>query len=244
MIIDAHAHVGHGRYKSLDPDDLLRQMDAHGIDRAVICPVEEQIVLHNREGNDYILAQARRRPTRFIGFAVANPWYGPAAVAELERALSEGLRGLKLHPVIQGFAPNDPIVFPLIEAAGRRRAPVYVHTGAPNFGEPLELVELARRYPEVTFLMGHSGASDFWGDVPLCHRFAPNILFESSRNGPANFAYLCANIGADWLVFGSNAPESLYEVELANLRDAISEPAELAQVLAGNLARVLGEAPA
>ena len=33
MIIDAHVHLGHGRFKSLEPEDLLRQMDAAKVDR-------------------------------------------------------------------------------------------------------------------------------------------------------------------------------------------------------------------
>jgi uncharacterized protein len=241
MIIDGHAHVGHGRYKSLSPDELLRQMDAHGVDRAVICPVEEQIVVHNRAGNDFILEQVRRHPTRFVGFAVSNPWFDRVSVEEVRRALGEGLRGLKFHPVIQGFSIDDPIVDPLIELAARHRAPVYVHSGTAHFGEPFKVAEAARRHPDVTFIMGHSGASDFWSDIPRCHQFAPNILFETSRNGPANFVHLVQNIGADRLVFGSNAPESLYPLEMASIREAIRDPADLAMILGHNLARVLAE---
>jgi predicted TIM-barrel fold metal-dependent hydrolase len=241
MIIDAHAHVGQGRYKSLQPDELLRRMDTNGVDRAVICPVEEQIILRNREGNDYIVSQVEHHPDRFIGFAVANPWYGEVAVAELERALDRGLRGLKLHPALQGFAPNDDIVYPLIDLAARRHVPVYIHTGTPIFGEPFKVVELARRYPEMTFLMGHSGASDFWNDIPRCHQFAPKVLFETSRNGPGNFNYMIREIGADHIVFGSNAPESLYEIEMANIRDSIPNPADQAKVFGLNLSRAFGE---
>ena len=242
MIIDAHAHVGWGRYKLLAPEDLLRQMDANGVERAVICPVEEQIVLHNRQGNNFILAQVRRYPGRFIGFAVANPWYGTAAVEELRRALGEGLRGLKFHPTYQGFAINDAIAYPLIEEAARHGAPIYTHTGTPPFGEPFKVAEAARRYPEVAFIMGHSGASDFWNDIPRCHQFAPNILFETSRNGPGNFGYMLAQVGSDHIVFGSNAPESLYEIEMANIRDVITDKAEQDKVFGLNISRVLGEA--
>ncbi len=241
MIIDAHAHVGQGRYKSLAPQELLLQMDEHGIDRAVICPVEEQIILHNRQGNDFLLAQVRKYPTRFVGFAVANPWYGEAAVQELQRALGEGLRGLKLHPTYQGFSMNDPIAYPLVDVAAHQQVPVYVHTGTAHFGEPFKLAELARRYPEVTFIMGHAGASDFWYDLPRCHRFAPNILFETSRNGPANYNHMALNIGTDHLVFGSNAPESTYPLEMASIRDVFTEAADQDKIFGLNIARALGE---
>jgi uncharacterized protein len=241
MIIDAHAHVGQGRYKSLSGDELLRQMDEHGIDRAVICPVEEQITAFNRQGNVDILVQVRRHPDRFTGFAVANPWFDRNAVDELKRALGEGLRGLKIHPVIQGFSMNDAIVHPLIEVAARFGVPVYAHTGTAHFGEPFKLAELARCFPQTLFIMGHSGSSDFWSDLALCHQFAPNIYFETSRNGPSKYTNLVQNIGVDFIVFGSNAPESLYPLELASIRDVITDPDELEKILGLNMKRALGE---
>jgi predicted TIM-barrel fold metal-dependent hydrolase len=241
-VIDAHAHVGQGRYKSLLPEDLLRQMDSHGIDRAVICPVEEQIAVYNREGNDFILTQVGRYPTRFIGFAVANPWYVQPAVEELRRAFRAGLRGLKLHPTVQGFPVNDPIIYPLIDVAALYRAPVYVHTGTAHFGEPLKVVELARQYPDVIFIMGHSASSDFWSDLGRCHQFASNILFETSRNGPSKYTNMALTIGVEYLLFGSNAPESLYSIELASIRDVFRDQADLDKILGANMARVLGEA--
>lgn len=241
MIIDAHAHVGHGRLKSLSADDLLRQMDENGVDRAILCPVEEQIVAFNHEGNLFILDQVRRHPRRFTGFAVANPWFGEIAVRELEWALGEGLRGLKLHPVYQGFPMNDAMIYPLVDVAARQHVPVYAHCGSAHFGDPLRLVELARHYPEVTFLMGHSSFSDFWNDLPRCHQFAPNILFETSRNTPGNFQQIGKEIGTDFMVFGSNAPEHYYHVDMPILREMFPAADDQEKIFYSNIARALGE---
>jgi predicted TIM-barrel fold metal-dependent hydrolase len=216
-------------------------MDANGVDRTVLCPVEEQIVAHNHEGNCFILEQVRQHPTRFVGFAVANPWFGEQAVHELEWALGEGLRGLKLHPVYQGFAMNTGMADPLVEVAARHKVPVYAHCGSAHFGEPLRLVELARRFPEVTFIMGHSSFSDFWNDLPRCHQFAPNILFETSRNTPGNFQQIGKEIGTEFMVFGSNAPEHYYHVDMPILREMFPDPAEQERIFYGNMARALGE---
>lgn len=240
MIIDAHAHIGHGQYKSLSVESLLEQMDRNEIDRAVVCPVEEQIVLHNREGNDLLLSAVRRFPDRLVGFATVNPWYGQGAVEELRRALGEGLKGLKLHPVIQGFSLNDPIAYPVVEAAAQAGAPVYAHSGTAHFGEPFKLAELARRYPDIPFIMGHAGASDFWYDIPRCRQLAPNLVFETSRNGPANYTHMLLTMGAGAIVFGSNLPESKYELELASLQDAVLDPEDRAGIEGLNMARVLG----
>jgi uncharacterized protein len=240
LIIDAHAHIGHGRYKSLAPDELLRQMDEYTIDHAVICPVEEQITVFNRQGNDYIVEQVRTHPQRFTGFAVANPWFGEEAVVELKRAFDLGLSGLKLHPTYQGFSMNDPIVYPLVEVAAKLKLPVYAHTGTAHFGEPFKLVELARRFPETVFIMGHSASSDFWSDLSRCHKFATNILFETSRNGPSKLVNLMMNIGPDYIIFGSNTPESLYHLELASIQDVIKDPGDLNKILGENIAKILG----
>ncbi len=240
MIIDSHAHVGSGRFKSLGPDDLLRQMDENEVDQAILCPVEEQIVAFNHEGNLFVLDQVRRHPERFLGFAVANPWFGEIAVRELEWALGEGLRGLKLHAVYQGFPMNNAIVYPLIEVAARNHVPVYAHCGSAHFGEPLRLVELARRYPEVTFIMGHSSFSDFWNDLPRCHQYAPNILFETSRNTPGNFQQIGSEIGTAFMVFGSNAPEHYYHVDMPMIREVFPDPADQEKIFHANIVRVLG----
>ena len=147
-------------------------------------------MLHNRAGNDLVLGAVRAHPQRFVGFAVANPWYGRAAEEEMRRALGEGLRGLKLHPVIQGFSPNDPLVYPLVEIAADSDVPVYVHSGTAHYGEPFKTAELARRFPQVTFVMGHAGASDFWYNVPRCQRLCTQHRF---RNFAERAGQLCAH---------------------------------------------------
>ena len=56
-------------------------------------------------------------PDAFLGFASVDP-HKPDAVVELERAVRFlGLRGLKVHPGAQGFAPDDRAVYPIWETA-------------------------------------------------------------------------------------------------------------------------------
>jgi len=242
MIVDGHAHLGLGREKQLTPHQLIEQMDRYGVNLAVVCPVDEYIVLHNREGNDYILEAVREHPDRLIGFAVANPWYGSQAVEELRRAISEGLRGLKLKSSIQGFSISDEIVYPLIEAATKLHIPIYCHTGTPIFAMPFQLAHLAARYPEVDFIMGHSGASDFWNDVPPVLEMCPNIYVETSKIPPSTiFLLLSHNLTwAERIIFGSNIPVSSYGIELGKINDVVSDREVRAKILGVNMLRLLG----
>lgn len=222
--IDAHVHIGQGIRMSLDVDTLLRRMDQAQIDLAIACPMDRHIAVANREGNDLMVKAVKEHPDRLVAMAVANPWFGDQAVAELRRALQQGLLGLKLHPVIQGFRLAEHIVDPLLELADEYDVPVYAHTGTAGLAEPFHLAELARRYPGVNFIMGHAGASDYYNDTVRAFEFADNMWLETSRNGPANFCHWLNNNLAQKVVFGSNCPEYIPHVEKDNLCDVFVEP--------------------
>ena len=247
QIIDAHVHVGHGREKELSVDELLAQMDEYGVDRAVICPVEEEIVVENRAGNDRILAAVRAHPDRLVGFAVANPWFGQAAVEELRRAVGEGLRGLKLKSSVQGFRLSDEWIDPLIAVAAEYKLPVYCHTGTGNYAMPLQLAELARRFPDVPFIMGHGGIGDYnyYFDIFPAMELEGNIYLETSKTTPAGVhRYLSAH--PEWagrFLFGSNLPAASYSYELSKMSMALEglDPDVRAATMCGNMARLLQE---
>jgi uncharacterized protein len=244
MIIDAHCTIGFGRHIRFSAADLVQKMDQAGIDRAVIGPVNEHITVYNREGNQYIHEAVSRFSGRLIGFATANPWYGPPAVDELRRAFDDGLRGLTLNTALQGYFIHDELVHPLIHVAAEYQAPVYFHTATPIFALPFQLAELARCFPQVNFIMGHLGAADFWTDVVPAASQSPNIYLETSlRSGIATIRNAVKAVGAGRVLFGSSAPESEPEIELAKLRLVELPPDQERQVLGNNMLRLLGEMP-
>jgi predicted TIM-barrel fold metal-dependent hydrolase len=218
--IDTHQRVGPGRrYEARDLAAALGEMDAGGVEVAWICPTERFMAVLNRDGNDFIRRAIRAHPNRFIGCAVANPWYGEAAVAELERAFGEGLRVLYLNPPTQGFRLTDDLADPLIAMARKFAAPVYVHTGTPICCEPFQLAALAARHPDVPFVMGHAGFADFWYDAIEAARMAGNIFLETSLIDDGIILDAVARLGADRLLFGSSAPLSGVALEAEKILD-------------------------
>jgi hypothetical protein len=245
MIIDFHAHYSRQffRYQEyrLTVDEILAGMDAHGISRAVLGAAGEYAAIRNTEGNDQIACAVRCHPDRFIGFATINPWWRDRAVDEVKRASQEhGFAGIVIHPILHGFEANDPLVFPLIEAAVEQKMIVYVTGGAPYLAMPYKIADLAGRYPAGRFVMGHAGW-DFHFDVPYCLDACPNLSAETSRNGLANLESLARRFGAERLIFGSDYPFSSYESEIAKIRllPGLSG-AEQERILAGNAISLLG----
>jgi predicted TIM-barrel fold metal-dependent hydrolase len=222
MIIDFHCHYSPAffRYREyrMELDALVGEMDRHGIGQAVLRAAGEYAAYATAEGNAAIFPAVCRFPERFIGFATINPWARASGVEALKRAREEyGFSGLVLHPILQGFEANDPLVFPLVEAALARDMLVYVTGGAPYLAMPYKIADLAGRYPEGRFVMGHAGW-DFHFDVPYCLEACPNLWAETSKNGLANLEALVRKFGSSRLLFGSDHPFSSYDGEIEKIR--------------------------
>ncbi len=236
--VDACTHLGEGRHLSQSLDDLLAGMDEANIERSIVGPVDHYLAVDNREGNDLILAAARAHGDRITGMATANPWSGEAAVEEVRRALGEGLSGLVIHSVYQGFRLADHVIDPVLDVVVESDVPVYTHTGTAGQAEPFHAVDLALRYPSVNFIMGHAGSSDYGEDAVRALEFAPNIWLETSRNGPANYGLWQTKGCVSRLVFGSSTPEYIPAIEIETLCDVFTEENDRQSILADNIQNV------
>lgn len=238
-ILDAHCHLGKGLDYAVTAESLLKEMDARGVERAVIVPADRQLAVANREGNDGVLEASRRHPDRLIAFCTANPWFGEAAVDEVRRAFGNGAAGLKLHPVLQGFQIIDPVARPVVELAVARGKPIYFHTGTAVSSPPFQLSELCLQYPEGRFIMGHLAYSDYWNDVVFAYQTAPNMFVETSTHLPVVIRILVEAAGTERVLFGSNTPLNDLSLEIEKITRYVTSPADLERIFSANLERLL-----
>jgi len=104
---------------------------------------------------------------------------------------------------------------------------------------PYKIADLAGRYPEGRFIMGHAGW-DFHFDVPYCLEACPNLWVETSRNGLANMEVLARTFGASRLLFGSDYPFSSYEGEMKKIRLLPGlDDADREMIFSGNAQKLL-----
>jgi predicted TIM-barrel fold metal-dependent hydrolase len=218
---------------------LLGEMDRHGIERAVIGPAKNFYAVENKIGNQYIAAAVHAHPDRFLGFAVASPWYGKKAIAELERARELGHSGLKIFPAIQGFLLTDPQISPLMDFAEKADWPVWCATGTPICAMPLQLAELAEAHPGVRFIMGHGGFCDFWNDIPDALDRCPNLWIETSYILPSQITAWIETCGIKKFVYGSDHPFSSMALELQKI-SLLKETIDKGRILGRNILSLLG----
>ena len=101
----------------------------------VVFTVDERLSGRRQVSNDDVLAFASANSDIAIPFVSVDPTRGPEAIREARRLVDTGLvRGLKLHPPMQQFFPNDRIAYPLYEIFAEARLPVLFHTGHSGIG--------------------------------------------------------------------------------------------------------------
>ncbi|MFK7693170.1 amidohydrolase family protein [Paenibacillus sp. HJGM_3] len=237
--IDAHCHVGQGIMNGMDPERLLDTMDRLEIAQAVIVPWDRAIAVDNREGNQYTLELTKRFPDRFVSFCTVNPWYGDRALEELDRCAGSGAKGLKLHPPYQGFQLSDEFILPVIERALDHRLPIYAPTGTPVTAMPMQMAYLADKYPEGVFIQGHFGFPDFWIDAIPSVEHRPNIYVDIAYNSISTIEGAVHKLGAERIVFSSDAPYLSLENELDRLLSCSLTEEQLHQIGRDNMKRIL-----
>ncbi|MFC5653302.1 amidohydrolase family protein [Paenibacillus solisilvae] len=240
VFADVHCTIGQEQDVPFDVDELLGIMDQYRIEKAVLSPSHQEMVVENQSGNDAIIRYVNARPDRFLGYASVNPWYGKKAEAELSRALDAGLSGVKFHPALQGFFPFDlQKLDPLMKIVEEYRVPVYFHTGTPIFSQPLQVAELALNYPSIPFIMGRMGNTDFWIDTPRAFAMADNLYVDTPYTMPRNIARL-AQIDINRILFSADLPYSHAGIELKKIADIGLEPEDLAKIGSENFNRIFG----
>jgi predicted TIM-barrel fold metal-dependent hydrolase len=124
-----------------------------------------------RVPNELVAEACRDHPQAFVGFGSVDPLKGKKAVDELERIEQLGLKGVKLHPSLQAFAPDDERHWPLYEKCEEIGLVVLFHTGTSGIGagqpggqgirldyaRPIRLDAVAASFPDLQIIAAHFG---------------------------------------------------------------------------------------
>jgi uncharacterized protein len=200
--LDAHTHIGFN-----DPDGYscssaelrgsLERIDA----RAFVFPMHEPGGYS--AANDMVIEEAEASGGRLFPFARLDPH--DDALAEAERALARGARGIKLHPRAEQFTLDHPGLQPVFALANERHLPVLVHAGRgiPALGR--HSVEATGAHPGMRLILAHAGISDLawiWRETPD----HPNLFFDTSWWSPSDVQALFALVAPGQILMASDAP--------------------------------------
>jgi predicted TIM-barrel fold metal-dependent hydrolase len=258
MIIDGHAHVwpdavaekalagvpGLSRVGDGTLAGLEAAMAEAGVDRAVclgVAPAGRYV----QAANDFLGGLDRER---FIGFGSVHPDLSPEE--NLESLRANGLRGVKLHPIFQGYRLDDPRVLAILEAlCGEYVVVAHVGPVAGGAGEgerctPAMIRAIVERLPGLDLIACHFGgyrvldeADEHVIGLPVHVDTAwPPSLAEID---PGRLREIVRRHGVERVVFASDWPMASIEREIASVRALGLTEEEEEAILGGNLARLL-----
>lgn len=224
MLIDVHAHFLHERTPRADWRERnasrLRAGDVIGVTfhvasvlgtwgrtSPIYFPSPPDVTI----GNDALLALQRAHPDKIRGYVCVNPNYTDHARSEIERCLSRGMIGIKLAASRRA---NDPLLDAVCILARAHGVPLLQHAWqhrrrdwpGQEASDAVELVELATRHPEVSFILAHIGGGGDWHHSLAAVREQTNVYVDLSGSGvDGGMLESClATVGATRLLWGTD----------------------------------------
>lgn len=223
--------------------NLTREMRELAISTSVLLPIDLPVMSHNA---DRYLELASRHP-ELVSLGSVHPLAKvPASTLTAQR--DAGARGIKLHPAVQMIAADHPRAMELYAACAELRLPVFFHCGPVGIetARGRALSQLGRyrapieRYPDCTFVLGHSGALQMEQALELACRH-DNVYLELACQSLSNVRELIRRGPTDRILFGTDWPFYHQAPGLAKVLLATEgEPAIRRRILRQNAAALFG----
>jgi predicted TIM-barrel fold metal-dependent hydrolase len=249
-IWDDHCHLG--SVPGDTPEErmavLVQCANRLGIERLLLSqgysadlhPTPDQL----REENDRVMRAVRRFPDRSYGSVYLSPAHPDFSVQEFNRCVRDGPM-ICIGEIEADKRCNAPEMDSIVECAAAMKAPVLQHTwlkaggNEPGESTPYDLVELARRYPEVQFVCVHTGGD--WERGIRMIRAAKNVSAEIAGSNPTSgFVEMAVReLGAERVIYGSDVGGRSFASQLAKVIGAAIPESEKELILGGNLRRLL-----
>ena len=233
-IIDSHCHIypdkiaekaaaGTGNFYDLPPlldgkvSTLLAHGGAAGIDHFIVQSVAttpKQV----SSINHFIAEAVANSNGRFTGLGTLHP-DSEKIKEEVEEILSLGLKGVKLHPDIQGIGINDPRMHKIYKLC-EGHLTMLLHTGDHryDFSNPNQMKPVLEKYPNLTVIGAHFGGWSVWREATEQLKDYKNFYVDCSSSlyaiSPQEAKELIMAYGTDRVLFGTDYPLWKPEIEL------------------------------
>lgn len=232
-LVDAHTHifpmklaekatVNIGKFYDLamyyqgSSEALAERNKKYNIKMSLVCStatVPEQTVAIN----DFIKAECDKH-SDFVGLGTLHPDFDDIE-GEVERIISLGLKGVKLHPDFQQFNIDDKKAYRIYEAI-EGRLPLLIHLGDERYeySRPVRLAKVLNDFPKLEAIATHLGGYCRWDEALEClaGRFE-HLRYDTCSSQsilPADYVRKLINaFGTENCFFGTDFPMWNFETE-------------------------------
>ena len=249
--------VDEGTFSGIELEDMLRRMDAAGIEKAFLTAAKiGRLGLPASYHIPYqvVVDAVKAYPDRFFGLAGIDPFEGMAGVRELERAVSElGFIGAHVYPHWFELAPDHAKYYPFYAKCVELGVPIQLQVGQSliyspanpmrSVGQPITLDAVACDFPELKLIGIHIGIP--WHDEMIAMAWKhPNVYIGSDAHAPKywpqSFVRYLNSYGQDKVVFGTDFPVIDFGRAMDEIAGLDLKPEVLAKLLRRNAEKIYG----
>jgi len=235
-------------------EELLASMERAEVDTSVVLGFawsEQELC---REHNEYLLEAAARSSGRLVPFCIIQPRAGDDALAEVERCVRGGARGLgELRPESQGYSLDESAGDILAEAARRHDLILLFHVSEPvghaypgKSGLGLDaFYRFVSCHQGLTAVGAHwAGGLPFYALMPEVAEGLANVYVDTAATpllyGPAIYRQVAELVGSERILFGSDYPLISQQRQRQAIEDSLEDDEDGRRLILGeNACRLL-----
>lgn len=243
--------------RGVSHEEMLRRMDAAGIERSFLIAAKVGPLLHKSSYHvpyELVAEAVNRYPDRFYGLAGLDPTEGMDGVRQLEKAVREdGFIGAHFYPHWFELAPDHARWYPFYAKCVELDIPVQLQVGQSmlydpshrlrSVGRPITLDSVACDFPELKLIGIHVGIP--WTDEMIAMAWKhPNVYIgtdaHSPKYWPDSFVKFINSYGQDKVIFGTDFPILDFERTRAEIDALNLRPVAKRKLMRDNVLRIYG----
>ncbi|MBR4173057.1 MAG: amidohydrolase [Clostridia bacterium] len=161
--------------------------------------------------NRFIAGEALKSGGKMTGFGAMHPESADMK-ADIEELVSLGLKGVKLHPDIQGYKSDDYRMLKIYELCERYGLPVLIHCGDSRYdnSNPNRIAPILDIYENLTVIGAHFGGYTVWEQAAEKLSRYKNFYVDTSSSlfalDKKTAKKLIEIYGVDKVLFGTDYP--------------------------------------
>jgi predicted TIM-barrel fold metal-dependent hydrolase len=263
--VDVHTHVWPDRIAGVVLESLVNQLGipavglntidslkAHmgdsGVEKSVVLGVVDRADQVTR-ANDWLIGI---QDEMVVPFGAMHPDLEEKA-AEVRRIKEKGIRGIKLHPMMNRFYPDEPSMFPVYEEMGEDLV-LAIHSGSlphtgpgqPVYSSPDRIMNITRQFPRLKVIALHLGGFYMLDEaerelIGRENAFIDTTWPPSLREVAADTLTAIINKhGPDRVCFGTDFPLASQIADAAYVMELAIPDAEKERILGENARQLIG----
>jgi len=193
--------------------NLLQEMDSMRVQQAMILPIKLDLPFGDNQTETWRDAVIKAKQTNRLGVGFSIYAHDENRLEQMREFAKSGAKILKLHPTVQKFFPDDPIMMPVYELAQELGLVIFFHGGRAGiepesshpYAMPRHYEGAISGYPKLPFILGHGGARDHQAMLELAVRY-DNAWLGIHGQGITSLDQMIRRTDGERLLFGSDWP--------------------------------------